>query len=57
MKPKIFLSISLILLSALSLLSAKPKDPAWLSDYRAVFPDDSYIAQKATADKAEHIFF
>lgn len=38
MKPKIFLSISLILLSALSLLSAKPKEPAWLSDYRAVAP-------------------
>lgn len=53
MKPKISLSISLLLLSALSLLSAKPKEPAWLSDYRAVFPDDTYIAQKAAADKAE----
>ena len=45
--------IPFFFLFPLSSFSAKSPPPAWLSDYRAVFPDAAYIAQKATADKAD----
>lgn len=46
-------SILFIFFTTLSFLSAKPKEPDWFKDYRTVYPDSQYIAQRGRADNEQ----
>lgn len=49
-KRVLFFSIfSLFLLS----ISAKDKQPEWISDYKNIFPDSDYLTQRGTGESAE----
>ena len=49
---KLFLLLFLLLLSTLVFAKAAPV-PVWVNDYRSVFPDSEYIAQRGSGDSAE----
>ena len=50
---KLFLFLSLFsLLSFLAFAKTTPM-PAWVTDYRSVFPDSEYLAQRGTGDSSE----
>ena len=55
MMEKSYLKIFIICIHFLILvnLSAKEKQPDWVVDYRSVFNDSEYLAQKGTGDSAE----
>ena len=50
---KLFLFLSLFsLLFFLAFAKTTPM-PAWVTDYRSVFPDSEYLAQRGTGDSSE----